>query len=67
MSLASKLPEVSAGMAGLGLVAGTIGTALGVGLTATMAWAAAIKVGISSLEFFGGILLDIGKTLLDVL
>lgn len=67
MSLATKLPEVSAGMAGLGLVAGTIGTALGVGLTATMAWAAAIKVGISSLEFFGGILLDIGKTLLEVL
>ena len=67
MSLATKLPEVSAGMAGLGLVTGTIGTALGVGLTATMAWAAAIKVGISSLEFFGGILLDIGKTLLEVL
>ena len=67
MSLATKLPEVSAGMAGLGLVAGTIGTAFGVGLTATMAWAAAIKVGISSLEFFGGILLDIGKTLLEVL
>ena len=67
MSLATKLPEVSAGMAGLGLVAGIIGTALGVGLTATMAWAAAIKVGISSLEFFGGILLDIGKTLLEVL
>ena len=67
MSLASKLPEVSAGMAGLGLVAGTIGTTLGVGLTATMAWAAALKVGISSLEFFGGILLDIGKTLLEIL
>ena len=67
MSLASKLPEVSVGMAGLGLVAGTIGTALGVGLTVTMAWAAALKVGISSLEFFGGILLDIGKTLLEVL
>ena len=67
MSLASKLPEVSVGMAGLGLVAGTIGTTLGVGLTATMAWAAALKVGISSLEFFGGILLDIGKTLLEVL
>lgn len=67
MSLSSKLPEVSAGMAGLGLVAGTIGTTLGVGLTATMAWAAALKVGISSLEFFGGILLDIGKTLLEIL
>ena len=67
MSLASALPEVSAGMAGLGLVAGTVGTVLGVGLTATMAWAAALKVGISSLEFFGGILLDIGKTLLEVL
>lgn len=67
MSLASKLPEVSAGMAGLGLVAGIIGTTIGVGLTATMAWAAALKVGISSLEFFGGILLDIGKTLLEVL
>ena len=67
MSLASKLPEVSAGMAGLGLVAGTIGTTLGVGLTVTMAWAAALKVGISSLEFFGGILLDIGKTLLEIL
>lgn len=67
MSLSSTLPEVSAGMAGLGLVAGTIGTTLGVGLTATMAWAAALKVGISSLEFFGGILLDIGKTLLEVL
>lgn len=67
MSLSSKLPEVSAGMAGLGLVAGTIGTTLGVGLTATMAWAAALKVAISSLEFFGGILLDIGKTLLEVL
>ena len=67
MSLASTLPEVSAGMAGLGLSAGVIGTTLGVGLTATMAWAAALKVGISSLEFFGGILLDIGKTLLEVL
>ena len=67
MSLSSKLPEVSAGMAGLGFVAGTIGTTLGVGLTATMAWVAALKVGISSLEFFGGILLDIGKTLLEVL
>lgn len=67
MSLASALPEVSAGMAGLGLVAGTVGTVFGVGLTATMAWAAALKVAISSLEFFGGILLDIGKTLLEVL
>lgn len=67
MSLSSKLPEVSAGMAGLGFVAGTIGTTLGVGLTATMAWVAALKVGISSLEFFGGILLDIGKTLLEIL
>ena len=67
MSLSSTLPEVSAGMAGLGLVAGVIGTTLGVGLTAVMAWAAALKVGISSLEFFGGILLDIGKTLLEVL
>lgn len=67
MSLSSTLPEVSSVMAGLGLVAGTIGTILGVGLTATMAWAAALKVGISSLEFFGGILLDIGKTLLEVL
>lgn len=67
MSLVYKLPEVSAGMARLGLVAGTIGTTLGVGLTATMAWAAALKVGISSLEFFGGILLDIGKTLLEIL
>ncbi len=67
MSLASALPEVSAGMAGLGLVVGTVGTVFGVGLTATMAWAAALKVAISSLEFFGGILLDIGKTLLEVL
>ena len=67
MSLASALPEVSAGMAGLGLVVGAVGTVFGVGLTATMAWAAALKVAISSLEFFGGILLDIGKTLLEVL
>lgn len=67
MSLASGLPEVSTRLAGLGLAAGAIGTAVGVGLSAVMAWAAALKVGISSLEFFGGILLDIGKTLFEVL
>lgn len=67
MSLSSGLPEVSRLLAGLGVVAGTIGVVIGTGLSAIMAWAAALKVGISSLEFFGGILLDIGKTLLEVL
>lgn len=67
MSLSSGLPEVSRLLAGLGVVAGTIGVVIGTGLSAIMAWAAALKVGISSLEFFGGILLDVGKTLLEVL
>lgn len=67
MSLSSKLPEVGRLLAGLGVIAGTIGVVIGTGLSAVMAWAAALKVGISSLEFFGGILLDIGKTLLEVL
>ena len=67
MSLSSKLPEVGRLLAGLGVIAGTIGVVVGTGLSAIMAWAAALKVGIFSLEFFGGILLDIGKTLLEVL
>lgn len=67
MSLSSKLPEVGRLLAGLGVIAGTIGVVIGTGLSAVMAWAAALRVGISSLEFFGGILLDIGKTLLEVL
>lgn len=67
MSLSSGLPEVNKLLAGLGVVSGTIGVAIGGTLSAVMAWAAALKVGISSLEFFGGILLDIGKTLLEVL
>lgn len=67
MSLSSKLTEVDRLLEGLGVVAGTIGVAIGTGLSAVMAWTAALKVGISSFEFFGGILLDIGKTLLEVL